>query len=86
MVCAHPFRLSDEPISPCCLDGVEAYNGKDSDQANARAESFAREHGLIMISGSDMHNPHEAARGGVILPARADDQHELVRLLKSNIM
>jgi len=69
---AHPFRpgLSAEP--PEALHGVEVYNGNPRHESrNALARAYAREHGLAMLSGSDVHQEGDAGRGGIWAPKEA---------------
>lgn len=67
IVQAHPFRYGMIPAEPDLIDGVEVYNGNPRhDSSNHLAFGYARENGLLMISGSDFHRPEDAARGGII--------------------
>ena len=68
---AHPFRPRMVPASPGLIDGVEVYNGNPRhDSANHLALKYAQENGLKMLSGSDFHQPQDAARGGIIVSDR----------------
>lgn len=65
---AHPFRPHLKRLDPALLDGIEVYNGNPRHQSrNEIAEAFARENGLLMLSGSDFHEWEDLARGGVFL-------------------
>ncbi|MFN2341636.1 MAG: PHP domain-containing protein [Halanaerobium sp.] len=81
---AHPFRPGMAPEAVELLDGLEVYNGnRRHDSKNARAFSYAAEHNLKMVSGSDFHEDEDLARGGIAadqLPAKIS---ELCFLLKS---
>lgn len=71
VVQAHPFRVNMTPAPPALLDGVEIYNGNPRhDSSNHLSEQYARENGLKMLSGSDFHQPQDAARGGVVVSSR----------------
>lgn len=66
---AHPFRPHLTRLDPSLLDGIEVYNGNPRHQSrNEIAEAYARENGLLMLSGSDFHEWEDLARGGVFLP------------------
>lgn len=68
---AHPFRRTMIPASPSLLDGVEVYNGNPRhDSSNPLAYQYAKENNLRMISGSDFHQPQDAARGGIAVSER----------------
>ncbi|NLO82410.1 MAG: PHP domain-containing protein [Clostridiales bacterium] len=80
---AHPFRTGLSPAAPELLDGVEVYNGNPRhDSRNHLAYSYAREHGLIMISGSDAHQLVDVARGGIGLYRPVKSIHDLVVRLR----
>jgi len=69
---AHPFRsyLFVEP--PEVLHGVEVYNGNPRhDSRNTLALAYAQEHGLAMLSGSDVHQAHDPGSGGIWVPKEA---------------
>jgi len=69
---AHPFRryLFVEP--PEVLHGVEVYNGNPRhDSRNALALAYAEEHGLAMLSGSDVHQAYDPGHGGIWAPKEA---------------
>jgi len=69
---AHPFRpyLSVEP--PEILHGVEVHNGNPRHtNRNALALAYAQEHGLAMLSGSDVHQAHDPGHGGIWVPKEA---------------
>ncbi len=65
---AHPFR-GDGPYDTSIIDGLEVYNGNPRHNSkNERAACFARDHGLLSISGSDAHQAEDVARGGITVP------------------
>ncbi len=71
IVQAHPFRAHMVPAPPALIDGVEVFNGNPRHQSsNHLAEQYARDHGLKMLSGSDFHQPQDAARGGIVVRER----------------
>ena len=68
VVQAHPFRPHLKRLDPALLDGIEVYNGNPRHQSrNEIAEAFAKQNGLLMLSGSDFHEWEDLARGGVFL-------------------
>ena len=63
---AHPMRGGKCTPTPLYVDGMEVYN------TNPRHENFtgetlaiARQHGLLITSGSDAHRPEDIACGGI---------------------
>lgn len=79
---AHPFRVMCTPRDPAVLHGVEVFNGNGRwDSQDHKAEAFAREHGLISLSGSDFHEWEDLCTGGMYLTERPADSKELARLL-----
>jgi len=82
---AHPFRDRMERAPADCLDGVEIANmhpGHDS--RNHLALEFAKENGLRMIGGSDLHRLPHFRRGGVWLDTLPKDEREFAALLRDN--
>lgn len=68
---AHPFRTQMVPAHPSLIDGVEIYNGNPRhNSSNHLVVQYARDNGLKMLSGSDFHQPQDAARGGIITGKR----------------
>ncbi len=68
---AHPFRVHMVPASPKLIDGVEVYNGNPRhNSSNHLALKYAQENKLKMLSGSDFHQPQDAARGGILVADR----------------
>jgi hypothetical protein len=71
IVQAHPFRPRMIPAPPSLIDGIEVYNGNPRhNSSNHLAAQYAEEHGLLKTSGSDFHQPEDAARGGIIVSER----------------
>ena len=69
---AHPFRSYVFVEPPEALHGVEVHNGNPRQtNHNALALAYAEEHGLAMLSGSDVHQEGDPGRGGVWAPREA---------------
>ncbi len=82
IVQAHPFRRGQFPADPKLLDGVEVYNGNPRhDSGNDRSLKLAREHGLLMTRGSDIHQSSDFASAHMMLP-EVRDAAALVEALK----
>jgi hypothetical protein len=65
---AHPFRAGMRPADPALLHGVEVFNGNPRhDSHNDLAYEFAAKNGLLMIAGSDAHQPQDVGRAGICL-------------------
>jgi hypothetical protein len=78
---AHPFREYLTCQAPEMMDGVEVCNANPRhDSHNDRALAFAKEHGLLMTAGSDVHQVGDAGSAGVICPPFRDIA-EFARLL-----
>ena len=82
---AHPFRSVRGPADPRFLDGVEVYNGNPRHKCrNPLAYRFAQERGLMMISGSDCHQPEDVGSGGIVLTEKVTTSQALVEALKKD--
>ncbi len=82
---AHPFRRGLRPIPQRYLDGVEVYNAHPRhDSHNGLAMFYAEQGGprFIRTSGSDAHQPQDAARGGILSPEPICDNRALLALLR----
>lgn len=81
---AHPFRKGMTVTRTDCLDGIEAFNGNPRHNSNnTLAYLFARENNLKIISGSDYHQPQDAARGGIEVEEELKTSADLVAYLKA---
>lgn len=80
---AHPFRPGLTREDPCLLDGLEVHNGHPfQENHNDLALSFAREHHLPFLSGSDCHDIRHACRGGILCNELPEGEEGLVALLR----
>lgn len=81
---AHPYRKNMKPANTKLLDGLEVYNGNPRhDSQNEKALSYAKNHKLKMISGSDFHEYEDLALGGIASEKLPLKINELCNLLKS---
>lgn len=86
---AHPFRQRGYIPNPSELpnianfDAIEVYNRGNTLEDNITAEEFARETGVAVIAGGDVHSVSGFGRSGVAFPERVSTGKDLVRLLKS---
>ncbi len=81
---AHPYRQGMKPAASKLLDGLEVYNGNPRhDSQNAKAFSYAKDHKLKMISGSDFHEYEDLGRGGIVVADIPTKMKDLIALLKS---
>ncbi len=63
---AHPYRIGMTRGVPGFLDGVEAVNGNPRHNSqNHLSRMYAEQHGLLMSSGSDAHQPEDVGMGGL---------------------
>ncbi|MBR0464162.1 MAG: PHP domain-containing protein [Clostridia bacterium] len=87
LIQAHPFRKGLRQAALQDLDGIEVYNGHpghDSHNDLALALAEKGREGFIMTSGSDAHEPHHVARGGMITDCDIRTEDELVAWLRAN--
>lgn len=95
MIQAHPYRKRDYikeiNLHPECVHGLEVYNTCNKPEENDKALALAKEHGLLMTGGSDIHNVQNAVSyiedksfllSGVILPERAGTVENFIRMIK----
>ncbi len=86
---AHPFRQrgyilnSFERPNVAFFDAIEVYNRGNTLEDNVTAEEFARETGIAVISGGDVHSVSGFGRSGVAFEERVRTGEDLVRLLKA---
>lgn len=79
---AHPFRDDMERVNPKFLDGAEVMNGNPRhDSRNHLARSYAQEHSLKMLAGSDSHQVGDVGRSGILTPRPIQSIGEFVALL-----
>lgn len=84
IVQAHPYRKNCTPAIARYLDGVEVLNmNPRHDSRNDRAEEYAREYGLLRLSGSDCHRPEDIALGGILTNSLPSDDLGMARLIRS---
>lgn len=82
---AHPYRSDLNNVSSSFIHGVEVYNGNiNHDSHNDKAFSFAKDHDLKMISGSDFHRPEDLGRGGIIISENVSSIEDFVTVLKAD--
>lgn len=84
VVQAHPFRNHMTVISPCVTDGIEVYNAHpEHDSRNDVAAMWAEKYGYkIRTSGSDFHEAHHGARGGIMTDFEIKDNETLLKALR----
>lgn len=81
---AHPFRNDMKVVRPEYLDGIETFNGHNTQLSrNEIALSWAEMFGLQEVSGSDFHDPHHIPLGGILTDEPITDMNSLMSALKS---
>lgn len=84
IVQAHPYRSGLTPSRPPLIQGMEVYNGNPRhDSQNAMARAWAGANGLIMTSGSDVHQIQDVARGGMVFDGQIGDMDDFLGALRS---
>ena len=80
---AHPFRMHMIVAAPEDIHGVEVYNGNARHNShNELSLAFAKEHSLMMSSGSDFHELEDLARGGMGFDYEINTAAEFVKALR----
>lgn len=84
VVQAHPFRDHMTVIKPGIVEGIEVFNAHPGhDSRNDIARMWAEKYGYkIKTSGSDFHEIHHGARGGIITDFEIKDNEALFRALR----
>lgn len=82
---AHPFRPNTTMVDPNLIDGIEIYNGANgAGPINDMAKAWAAAHPHLRgISGSDCHQAHQAARGGIITDWDVQNEQQLIDCIQS---
>lgn len=86
---AHPFRdrpyIKNPDTEPdmTCYDSIEVYNRFNTEDANQKAERFARKIGIRGIAGGDTHSAANVGATGLAFKQRITTGCELVEALKS---
>lgn len=82
---AHPNRSYCKPRDPHLLHGAEVYNGNPRQQNhNDLTVLWAEKYHLLRSSGSDFHQPEDAARGGILVPSYIHNSKELAAYMREN--
>ena len=86
---AHPYREASYipnpgPLPLDMIDGVEVYNGGNTNEMNEKAQRLAKSHlHLIKTSSADAHKASTVALGGIETKGRIKTEKDLARILKS---
>lgn len=85
---AHPFRervyISDIRLSLDYVDAIEVYNQGDTPMQTRRAYEYAKNLGLPMTAGTDIHSIHDReVVGGVGFEKKINTVEELIAELKT---
>lgn len=83
VVQAHPFRDNMTVKSPTNLFGIEVYNGGTESFRNEMARLYAEHYAKAMTSGSDVHNKHRLAKGGIATECDIHSSKDLVEVLRN---
>jgi hypothetical protein len=80
VVQAHPFRdrsyIRRITLNTACVDGVEVFNVANSMESNVLAYHYAKNLGLTMLAGSDVHSLPWGEYSGVSLPTPLADEQD----------
>lgn len=80
---AHPFRNNMTITDPAYLDGIEVYNAHGRHNSrNDFAQLWAERHGLLQISGSDVHHVHDLPGGGILTDEPVTSMPQLLKVLR----
>ena len=83
MVHAHPYRermyLRAIHLTPSVSDAIEVFNAGNEPYQNALDLEYARELGLPMTSGSDIHGLDDHPMGGMLFDRRLESVQDYAR-------
>ncbi len=80
---AHPYRKHMIVAAPEDIHGVEVYNGNGRHNSHDEFSfAFAKEHSLMMSSGSDFHELEDLARGGMVFDHEINTAEDFVNALR----
>ncbi len=80
---AHPFRNGMTITDPAYLDGIEVYNAHGRHNSrNDFAQLWAERHGLLQISGSDVHHVYDLPGGGILTDEPVTSMEQLTGILR----
>ena len=84
IVQAHPYRWGCTPAIACYLDGVEVANRNlRHENYNDRAAEYAKQFGLLGLSGSDCHRTEDIGLGGILTEELPEDSDAMAALIRS---
>ena len=84
LVQAHPYRAKCTPAIACYLEGVEVCNCNPRHNShNGMAERYARQFGLLRLSGSDCHRTEDVAQGGICTQTLPSDSMAMAHLIRA---
>lgn len=85
MVQAHPFRERDYirtiNLTPSITDAIEIYNAANSDNMNALGYCYAKELGVPVSAGSDIHFFYDGLKGGMRFKEKIETVQDYAREL-----
>ncbi len=85
VVQAHPFRNRDcIYLNTACVDGAEVYNVPNAPEMNVRAYHYAKNLGLPMLAGSDIHGLKWPALSGVALETPLRDATDFAARVRAH--
>ncbi|MCR4703447.1 MAG: PHP domain-containing protein [Saccharofermentans sp.] len=87
MIQAHPYRerdyLSDIKLAPTAVDGVEIYNAANTPNMNALGYEYAKDLGLPVTAGSDIHYFYDGDMGGMLFDEKLESVHDYVSAIRN---
>ena len=88
VVQAHPFRdrsyIRRIHLNTACVDGVEVFNAANPLEVNAQAYRYAKNLGLTLLAGSDIHALPWPELGGIELPTALTDASDFARRVREH--
>jgi len=90
---AHPFRkynmvnYNTDYSNFKKINIMETFNGRNDEQENSRATTYAKEHNYRMIGGSDAHKPSDIGKCLTLFKEKLKSEDDFISALKrSNYM
>ncbi len=87
VVQAHPFRarfyIHRLILNTVCVDGAEVFNATNPIEENVLAYRYAKNLGLPMLAGSDIHSLAQTQLSGVVLSAPIRDEQDFAARVRA---
>lgn len=84
LIQAHPRRDAATMFaSKKQVDGIEVYNGSDTDEQSLESYQYAKKHHFLMTAGSDSHSIDRIGKTGILSNIKIQSVDDLKKVLES---